>query len=123
MILWNVSGSITIGSRLKYGFLFPWESPLFKAYMKNEPHCQNRKATAYLGIHLHKSIKITLIVYQVRSSSEDSYPHVRPKVWCEADWISTDPTRLSDNRPEPDDNRLDQIIINQVQNKDVGWSG
>ena len=64
-----------------------------------------------------------LIVYQVRSSSEDSYPHVRPKVWSEADWIWTDPAGLSDNQLEPDDNWPDQIIIDQVQNKDVGWSG
>ena len=64
-----------------------------------------------------------LIVYQVCSSSEDSYPHVRLKVWSEADWICTDLAGLSDNRLELDDNWLDRIIINQVQNKDVGWCG
>ena len=65
----------------------------------------------------------SLIVYQVHSSSEDSYPHVRLKVWSEADWIRTELARLSDNRPELDDNQPDQIITDQVQNKDVGWSG
>ena len=32
-------------------------------------------------------------------------------------------TYMDDNQPELDDNLLDRIIIDQVQNKDVRWSG